>query len=203
MDFIKKVLSKKYMQKDKKFYDDFFSKYPVNVHDGPDRFKAVSALLSGDVLDVACGTGTLADYYSGKYTGVDISEELIVLARKHSDAKIKFLFANAERLPFPDQSFDAVIAILALQNIENLFGATAEIARVLKADGRFILVLNHPAFRIPKESFWEFDAKQNIEYRRIGRYLSESRAEIIMNPGKGADKTTVSFHRPWRRMVSR
>jgi len=165
----------------------------------PNLLRLLGNIKSKKILDLACGQGFFSREIfkqGAEVTGVDISEELIVLARKHSDAKIKFLFANAERLPFPDQSFDTVIAILALQNIENLFGATAEIARVLKADGRFILVLNHPAFRIPKESFWEFDAKQNIEYRRIGRYLSESRAEIIMNPGKGADKTTVSFHRP-------
>src|SRR4030042_1392165 len=120
MDFIKKVLSKKYMQKDKKFYDDFFAKYPVNVHDSPDRFKAVSALLSGDVLDVACGTGTLADYYSGKYIGVDISDVAIKKAYAVRRAGVKFLTLDFTKAKITESaSFDSVYLGEFLEHIEN------------------------------------------------------------------------------------
>ena len=109
------------MQKDKKFYDDFFSKYPVNVHDGPDRFKAVSALLSGDVLDVACGTGTLADYYSGKYTGVDISDVAIKKAYAVRRAGAKFLTLDFIKAKITESaSFDSVYLGEFLEHIVGL-----------------------------------------------------------------------------------
>jgi len=63
--------------KDKKYYDDFFKTHDVDVHNSPDRFLAVSKLLSGKVLDVACGTGTLSDYFLGDYIGVDVSDVAI------------------------------------------------------------------------------------------------------------------------------
>lgn len=69
------------MQKDKQFYDRFFTKYPVNIHDHAPRFRAVLELLSGKCLDVACGTGTLSKYFAGDYTGVDVSAVAINKAR--------------------------------------------------------------------------------------------------------------------------
>lgn len=108
---------------------------------------------------------------------------------------------------------DAVIIVLALQNIENLNGVMAECSRVLCPGGRLFLVLNHPAFRIPKKSSWGFDPvtirladspsevhsvdeKKQIQFRRLDEYISESRAEIQMQPGKVSSAATVSFHRP-------
>ena len=88
------------MQKDKKYYDDFFNNYPVNVHDNPDRFRAVAQLLSGKVLDVACGTGTLSDYYAGGYVGVDISDVAIAKARE-----IRRKNANFHAYNFIDSDF--------------------------------------------------------------------------------------------------
>ncbi|MDE2001248.1 MAG: SAM-dependent methyltransferase, partial [Patescibacteria group bacterium] len=82
--------------------------------------------------------------------------------------------------------------------------AFAECARALVSGGRLVLVLNHPAFRIPKESSWGWDEKMKIQYRRVDRYLSELRSKIMMHPstgsgrapGRDAGEYTVSFHRP-------
>jgi hypothetical protein len=59
--------------------------------------------------------------------------------------------------------------------------------------------LNHPAFRIPDHSSWQFDEEHNIQFRRIDTYMSETEKKIDMTPGtrKLDEKNfTVSFHRP-------
>ena len=60
------------------------------------------------------------------------------------------------------------------------------------------MVLNHPAFRIPKHTYWGWDESVGVQYRRADSYLSESREKIDMDPGKidQYKRITVSFHRP-------
>lgn len=96
------------------------------------------------VLDVSCGTGTLAGYLAscagpgGQVTGVDLSEEMLMEARrKHKAPNIEFIQANAENLPFEDSSFDRVTISLAIHemNREGRRNALAEMRRVLKPGG--------------------------------------------------------------------
>lgn len=169
----------------------------------PNLLRLVAPKSGERIIDIACGQGFFSRALAEKgatVTGADISAELIGLARKHSPKDVSFHVAPADKLDFAaDASFDKAVIVLALQNIENLAGALSEAARVLKKSGRLFLVLNHPAFRVPKRSSWEWDEKAAAQYRRLDAYLSESRQEIDMNPGTGspaAKKFTVSFHRP-------
>ena len=91
---------------------------------------------------------------------------------------------------------DKIAFILAAQNIDNLQGAFKECGRVLKKGGKIFMVLNHPAFRIPKESGWGWDEEKKLQYRRVDSYLSEIRAKIQMHPGGNSNEFTYSFHRP-------
>ena len=99
-------------------------------------------------------------------------------------------------MPLPDESFDTAVCVLALQNIKNLSGALAQVSHVLKKGGKFVVVLNHPCFRILRHSMWGFDNATNIQFRRLDRYLSESSHEIQMHPGSAPGVTTMSYHRP-------
>jgi len=152
------------------------------------------------VLDLACGQGYFSRAFAAKgakVTGADISSELIAKAREYSSGNITYLTAPADKLiGLKEKSFDAVTIVLALQNIQNLDGTLVECRRVLDKGGRLLLVLNHPAFRIPKKSEWGFDEKKQVQYRRVDAYLSESQAEIKMEPSKSGGVITVSFHRP-------
>ena len=61
------------------------------------------------------------------------------------------------------------------------------------------MVINHPAFRIPKRSSWGWDEKESKQYRRIDAYMSDEKIEIDMKPGEemvSKKAFTVSFHRP-------
>ncbi|MEK7623113.1 MAG: SAM-dependent methyltransferase, partial [Patescibacteria group bacterium] len=72
----------------------------------------------------------------------------------------------------------------------------SECRRVLKANGRLLLVLNHPVFRVPKASAWGWDEANHVQYRRIDKYLSVARLKIEMHPGDDPSIHTWSFHRP-------
>ena len=187
--------------------------YDELLEESPDSFQAKVILpnilrilkikASMQIIDIACGQGYFSRAFAlagAKVTGVDIAPDLIKKAGERSSKDISFHVARADKLAFAkDNSFDAGVIILALQNIENLSGTLAEASRVLKPSGRLVIVLNHPAFRIPQRSSWDWDSKIGRQYRRIEAYLKEYKIEIDMTPGekdKSKKQKTISFHRP-------
>jgi len=167
----------------------------------PNIIRLLSPKKGERIGDIACGQGyfTRAIREKGaEVIGVDLSSELINIAEsKTKDAGIIYLVAPADNLSgIKDSSLDKILIILALQNIENLSGVLKECKRTLKKDGQFYFVINHPAFRVPKESYWMWDDSMRIQYRRIDRYITESRHEIQMHPGEDPDAITITFHRP-------
>jgi len=166
----------------------------------PNLLRLMDIRKGESVLDLGCGQGFFTREFASagaRVTGVDIAEELIATARRLSPPYIRYVVASADDLDFAEPgSFDKVAIVLALQNMSNLKGVVTECRRVLKDDRDLYLVLNHPAFRIPKASSWGWDERAGIQYRRIDRYLSESAAKIQMHPGDRPDEYTWSFHRP-------
>ena len=85
-----------------------------------------------ELLDIGCGTGWLAEHFA-HYTGIDGAREAVELARGlgrrviHGDLE--------QRLPFADQSFDAVVIKDVLEHVRNPAGLAREAARVLRARG--------------------------------------------------------------------
>lgn len=152
------------------------------------------------VLDLACGQGFFSRAFAGagaKVIAVDISKSLIELAKAKPAQNVKFYVAPAHKLEFiSDATIDAAVIVLAIQNIENPHEVFRESARVLKKSGKLFLVLNHPAFRVPKASDWGFDQTRRIQYRRVEEYLTEKKVRIAMHPGGNPDEYTISFHRP-------
>lgn len=151
------------------------------------------------VLDLACGTGFFSRAFANSgamVTGVDLGPDLIKIAKRDSSSEIKYFVSGAEKLDFlASGSQDKVVVVLAAQNMADLDAVLKECSRVLKPNGKILLVLNHPAFRVPQGSEWGWDEVRKIQYRRVDKYLSESKIKIKMHPGK--DETfTWTFHRP-------
>ena len=91
-------------------------------------------------------------------SAVDISPELIDLAKKKGGGNIRYSVSPAHKLFFlSDGSMDKAVVVLALQNIKEVREALKEVGRVLKPLGSLFIVLNHPSFRVPKDSSWGYD----------------------------------------------
>ncbi len=150
------------------------------------------------VLDLACGQGffsRLVKDNGGLVTGVDLSKDLIAMAQEKSK-DISYIVAPAGYTNLKKESFDKIFTVLAFENIKNIDEVMLEINRVLKKDGEFVLVMLHPAFRIPQHSDWDFDTKKELQYRRVDKYLSEVKIDIELNPHKGSKKVnSITFHR--------
>lgn len=164
----------------------------------PNLIRLVEAKKGELILDLACGQGFFAREFAklgAKVIGVDISPELISIAKQ--DKSVEYHVSEAGKLDFlKNESVNKVLIVLSLQNIENANDVIREANRALKPKGKLFLVLNHPVFRIPKRSYWGWDNKLIIQYRRLDAYLSESKEPIRMHPGDNPGEKTLSFHRP-------
>lgn len=162
----------------------------------PNLLRIVAPQVTMNLLDIGCGEGYFTRLFekAGAHTvGTDISKELIAKAQKKSSAEYYVAAAHALTCA-NDAQFEVVTAVLTLQNMERIEPVFKEVARVLKPHGRFVFVLNHPAFRVPKRSSWGWDTEAQMQYRRIDAYLSAFSEKINMTPG-GEPTYTYSFHR--------
>lgn len=182
------------------WYDDYLKNedsYQTQVV-LPNLIRILSISKGETILDIACGQGFFASAFTeagATVTGADIAKPLIEKAIA-TYPRVTFHVAPAHQLTFAaNGTYDSATCILAIQNIEHMSEVFAEAARVLKKGGRLILVLNHPAFRIPKRSHWGFNSEKSIQYRRLDGYLSGSTVEIEMHPGKDTGEKTISYHR--------
>jgi SAM-dependent methyltransferase len=104
----------------------------------------------GRALDVATGTGWAARRLAERgvrVTGVDFAPEMLAAAKEMAGARnldISFELGDAEALPYPDASFDAVISSFGIMFVQRPEDAAAEIARVCRPGGRIALAIWTP-----------------------------------------------------------
>ena len=124
------------------------------------RVAGLAAIKAGDrALDLCCGTGDIAFALAGQgaeVTGLDFSEKMLEVAQARLQKRgsgmggLKFMQGDAEQLPFPDNSFDAVTVGYGLRNLSNWETGLCEMARVAKPGGRIISL----DFGKPANAFW-------------------------------------------------
>lgn len=166
----------------------------------PNLLRVVDLKENESLLELGCGQGFFLEKFSKiskKVFGVDLGKELIEIA-KNKIPGVKFFTGNAEDPKIlKGETFDVITIILALQNMKNLDAVVSNLDRLLNNNGKVVLVLNHPTFRIPKESSWGIDGDKKVQFRRIDTYMSEMETKIDMNPGKLlSNKFTITYHRP-------
>ncbi len=131
------------------FIDTFM--FRGQVRELRQRTATLARMQPGEaVLDVGCGTGTLAMEVqrrvgrAGRVAGVDPGTEQIARARARAARRhvpIEFQIGVIEQLPFPDQTFDVVLSTLMMHHLPAPLKrqGLAEIARVLKPGGRLVI----------------------------------------------------------------
>jgi len=154
------------------------------------------------VLDVGCGEGQItrlaATTGAAVTVGIDPTWNQLVMATKRAGTS-GFARGVASALPFSGAAFDAVVACLVFEHIDDVDLAIAEVSRVLAPGGRFCLFLNHPFTQTP-DSGWIDDRMIDPpeQYWRIGPYLPEAVTIEEIDPG-----VHVRFvHRPLSRYVN-
>ena len=98
--------------------------------------------LNGSVLDVACGTGDMVvelQKHGCTVTGIDLSDEMLAVARQKAPTAT-YMIADAEQLPFEDETFDAVTCAFGVRNFVHLEQGLNEMLRVLKPGGRMVIL---------------------------------------------------------------
>ena len=104
----------------KEIYNQFYKIHGSAIHSDPERFLAISDLCKGNVLDIACGTGDLADFYNGHYTGIDISEEAVKMARRKELKGPDFHVADITKpLNISGRKFDTIVLGQFLEHVED------------------------------------------------------------------------------------
>lgn len=147
------------------------------------------------ILDIATGTGDLAilmaQTKAKKIIGLDISEGMLEVGKHKIEEKnlsqiIEMVLADSESMPFEDDYFDAITVAFGVRNFEHLEKGLAEILRVLKPGGIFVILETSVPEKTPYKQGYNFYSKNILPL--IGKlfskddvaygYLSESAASF-------------------------
>jgi len=145
--------------------------------------KLVADTNPDTILDIATGTGDLAllmtQTNASKIVGLDISAGMLEVGRKKIaekklDSKIEMVLGDSEKIPYDDATFDAITVAFGVRNFETLEKGLAEILRVLKPGGIFVILETSVPTRFPYKQGYTFYSKNILPL--IGKLFSKDNA---------------------------
>jgi len=145
--------------------------------------KIVSDSKPGIILDIATGTGDLAilmtQTKAEKIIGLDISAGMLEVGKKKIEERklshiIDMVLGDSEKIPFEDNYFDAITVGFGVRNFENLEKGFAEILRVLKPNGVFVILETSVPDKTPYKQGYKFYSKNILPL--IGKLFSKDNA---------------------------
>ena len=129
-------------------------------------------LVGLKVLDLGCGNGFITEKFArkgGKFFGLDLNQNQIKQAKaKHPN--IQFVCAPANKIPFPAEFFDVVIANSAIEHFDFWSECVTEIGRVLKPNGLFVASTETKSFCLTKKQ-----VNKKIEVMQIKQFFSRKK----------------------------
>jgi len=132
------------------------------------------------ILDIATGTGDLAilmtETKATKIIGLDISAGMLEvgrkkIAQKNLSDKIEMVLGDSENIPYADNTFDAITVAFGVRNFETLEKGLAEILRVLKPDGIFVILETSVPVKTPYKQGYKFYSRYILPL--IGKLFSK------------------------------
>lgn len=145
--------------------------------------KLVASKNPERILDIATGTGDLAILMAQtgatEIIGADISEGMMEVGRKKLkekklDDRIQLVYGDSESLPFEDNHFDAITVAFGIRNFETLEKGLAEILRVLKPGGIFVILETSVPTKFPYKQGYKLYTKYMLPL--VGRLFSKDRS---------------------------
>ena len=188
------ALSKKHFDRQAAEYDrrDTYYYSQNGKISGRDTAGQIRDLPYGSLLDVGCGTGFLMELLTkqrpARYCGVDLSDEMIRVAREKRIDGAEFVVSSADKLPYPDESFDVVTCSQSFHHYPYPELAMREAKRVLKPGGLYLLsdtgvggigawIDNHIFFKLMKSGDCHTTNRKGIEtlMEAVGFTVTDSR----------------------------
>ncbi len=145
--------------------------------------KIVSSTNPTNILDIATGTGDLAINLTKtkalKIIGFDISEGMLAVGRKKIEKlqlndTIEMVLGDSEKIPFNDNTFDAITVAFGVRNFENLEKGLSEIYRILKPKGTFVVLETSVPNKSPYKQGYHFYSTKILPI--IGKLFSKDKS---------------------------
>lgn len=166
----------------------------------PIILQVLGDVLGRRILDAGCGDGYLSRKLArlgASITGIEISQKMLGFAIKEQNKEpltISYHRANCSALPFLLAStFDAVVTNNVIQDMADYQGAFREFSRLLKPDGTYLHIANHPCFMTPVWGWVRDDSGKRL-YRKVDYYFKRGPFLCQWGPSSGM-QPTVYWHR--------
>jgi SAM-dependent methyltransferase len=192
-------------------YDEFF--LPALFQEWTDQVVEAAQIGPGQtVLDVACGTGVLAQTaaervgLSGSVVGLDINEGMLAVAQRKSP-DIEWRHGQAESMPFPNHCFDAVISQFGLMFFEDRRAAVWEMVRVLRPGGRLSVAVwdsldNTPGYASVTSLLQRLFGDEAADALRAPYVLGDIQVLRSLFSGVGLSDVSIETHQGTARFLS-
>jgi ubiquinone/menaquinone biosynthesis C-methylase UbiE len=176
-------LARKRYNRNSRFYD--FIEFPIEFllfrHWRKYLFKHIKGPR---VLEIGIGTGKNLKYYRNDYfpVAIDLSEGMLSQAKPIAKSKgVSLVQMDAQRLAFPDNTFDTVLGTFVFCSIPDAVKGLREIKRVLKPDGQLLLV-EHV---LPKNALLRFlfNLFDPIMVSLVGAHIARKTSDNILKAG--------------------
>lgn len=162
----------------------------------PNVLKLLKERQVKSLLDLGCGQGVLARALPKniEYFGVDVSPSLIQSAKRMAPSKKFAVHDVTQPFSLEKADFDSAAMILMVQDLNDPTAAFKNAASHLKEKGMLTIVLNHPCFRVPRQSSWVIEEATKLQARKLNRYLTPLQIPIQTSPGRGEESESVTHH---------